>query len=268
MILVSGTKRSGTSVWMHVLATAGLPVIGDRFPEGTQALRAANPDGFFESQLVAGINFQTNPHPTTGAYLAPEATRHHAVKVFIDGLVRSDVAFLDRVLVTVRPWRVFVRSMRRMDALVGADTATRLPPALSWWCSNYAMIRDVAVRGYPVHVVSYDALRRDPVARVGEVLDWLDVPGLAAPSVAAAVVASPDRGEPDGPDDDDALAPGIPPGCRATFDALYAAIDEGREVTDRLIADLNRTDAALREMVLQHQAAISAATTAQFLPGV
>ena len=32
MIIVTGTKRSGTSMWMQILAAAGLPVFGEAFP--------------------------------------------------------------------------------------------------------------------------------------------------------------------------------------------------------------------------------------------
>jgi len=32
VIVVTGTKRSGTSMWMQVLGAAGLPVVGDAFP--------------------------------------------------------------------------------------------------------------------------------------------------------------------------------------------------------------------------------------------
>ena len=32
MLFVTGTKRSGTSMWMQVLRAAGLPVIGTEFP--------------------------------------------------------------------------------------------------------------------------------------------------------------------------------------------------------------------------------------------
>src|SRR5688572_15197157 len=118
MIIVTGTQRSGTSMWMQALIAAGLPAIGDRFPAGWgDRLKAANPNGFFESELLAGINFQTNPHPLTGAYLRPEATRRHAVKVFVPGLVRTDVAFIDRCIATVRAWPAYVVSARRLRAM-------------------------------------------------------------------------------------------------------------------------------------------------------
>ena len=65
MIFVSGTKRSGTSMWMQVLQAAGLPILGKAFPRnwGTGPLRDANPDGFYETLLRNGIYFATNPHP-------------------------------------------------------------------------------------------------------------------------------------------------------------------------------------------------------------
>ena len=46
MIFVSGTKRSGTSMWMQVLQAAGLPILGKAFSRngGTSPLRDANPD--------------------------------------------------------------------------------------------------------------------------------------------------------------------------------------------------------------------------------
>ncbi|MCH9684535.1 MAG: hypothetical protein K0V04_24075, partial [Deltaproteobacteria bacterium] len=171
---------------MHLLVAAGLPFIGDRFAEGWGALlRSANPDGFFESELMAGVYFRTNPHPLTGAYLAPEQTRDHAVKIFVAGLIRTDVAF--RCIAIVRSWREYVVSTRRVLAMqtgVRAD-AGGLPPALEGWCSNYALIRDLAIRGYPMHVVSYDSLLRDPQRVAAEALEWI---GHGDPVAAAAVV--------------------------------------------------------------------------------
>lgn len=267
MIIVTGTKRSGTSLWMHLLVAAGLPHIGERFPAGWgELLRDANPDGFFESELVAGINWRTNPHPLTGAYLAPAATREHAVKVFIPGLVRSDVAFIDRCIATVRSWRDYVMSTRRLAALE-RDQGTRrgdpstLPPALEWWCSNYALIRDLAIRGYPVHVVGYDALLRDPARVVAETLAWI---GLGDPEHATKLVRTSARNDARRPSDAD-LAEGLAPAHLEVFDELYYAIDSERPLSAAFVERLNRTDADLRSAVLEHQASIEGETIADLL---
>ncbi len=263
MIIVSGTKRSGTSMWMHVLVAAGLPYIGDRFPAGwSELLREANPDGFFESELTGGIYYRTNPHPLTGAYLSPHQTRTHAVKVLITGLVRTDVAFIDRCVATVRNWREYVLSARRVQQLQNGDASGLFPPALQWWRENFSLIRDLAIRGYPAHVVSYDALLRDPARVAREVLQWI---GHGDPERAAGVVrpelrtARADRAT------TAELADGIDPRHLAVFDELYAAIDGEKPLTESFVAELNRTDEALRPMVLEHRARLDARTVADIL---
>ncbi|MEZ4380601.1 MAG: hypothetical protein R3A79_04605 [Nannocystaceae bacterium] len=257
MIIVTGTKRSGTSMWMHVLVAAGLPYIGERFPAGWgELLRDANPDGFFESELMIGVNFQTNPHPMTGAYLPPEQTRAHAVKIFIPGLVRTDVAFIDRCVATVRGWRDYVASVRR----VGIDGAV-LPPALEWWCMNFSLIRDLAIRGYPAHVLSYDSFLRDPERVAADVLAWI---GRGDPAQAARVVR-PERAREPIREPDAALADGLDAAHLAVFDELYAAIDAGRPLSQRFIDHLNAVDQALRPQVLERQASADARTVADIL---
>ena len=95
MLIVTGTKRSGTSLWMQILIAAGIPHFGEAFPRDWEnTLKEANKEGFYESMLRAGIYYATNPHPKTGAYFFPEQVEGHCVKVFIPGLVRTDRAFI------------------------------------------------------------------------------------------------------------------------------------------------------------------------------
>ncbi len=250
MIIVTGTRRSGTSMWMHVLVEAGLPYIGERFPSGWgELLCEANPDGFFESELMNGINYRTNPHPLTGAYLSPKATQGHAVKVFAPGLVRSDVAFIDRCIATVRPWRDYVISMRR----VGIDQRD-MPPALDWWTTNFALIRDLAIRGYPAHVLSYESFLRDPERVATEVFGWI---GRGDPAAATRVVRAPPSSRATPPADHE-LADGLDTQHLAVFDELYAHIDEGHPLAGTFIEQLNATDRALRPLVLEYRAGAEA----------
>ena len=268
MIIVTGTKRSGTSMWMQLLVAAGLPFIGDRFPAGWgELLRAANPDGFFESELMGGIYYRTNPHPLTGAYLAPQQTRDHAVKVFIPGLVRTDVAFIDRCVATFRSWREYVRSTRRVLALQEqaevSPGAGALPPALEWWSQSFALLRDLAIRGYPMHVVSYDSLLRDPPKVAAEVLAWV---GRGDPERAAQVVQPGLRtAEPEARATDAELAEGLDAWHLEVFDELYATIDADRPLTESFVQELNRTDEELRPVVLEHRARVDAGTIADIL---
>lgn len=244
MILVTGTMRSGTSMWMQILIAAGLPHLGEAFPVGWgDQLRDANPRGFFESQLVAGVYYATNPQPDSGAYLFPEQTRQHAVKVFVPGLVRTDVAFMDRVIGTVREWRAYCASLDRITAMAGGDRELALfdlplAPALRWWVENFALVRDIATRRYPAHVTTYERLLAAPAKEIAAVMAWIGR-GNARAAADAVVPSLRTRRDPPTPTD-------VSPAHARVFDDLYAHLHEGRDLTPSFIALLNQTDEELR----------------------
>ena len=251
MILVTGTMRSGTSMWMQILIAAGLPHLGEAFPaDWGRSLEAANPRGFFESQLVAGIYHATNPQPETGVYLFPQQTRQHAVKVFVPGLIRSDVAFLDRVIATVREWREFSASIERIARLAGGGTdreaelfgdVVPLSPALRWWVENFALVRDIATRRYPAHVTTYGRLLGDPQREVAAVMKWLG---------AGNARAAADAVEPSLRSIQDVATPtSVSPTHAQIFDDLYGHLHEGSDLSPSFIALLNQTDAELRPRI-------------------
>ena len=165
-------------------------MLGEAFPrDWGETIRDANAEGFYESPLRHGIYYATNPHPRTGAFLPPGETKQMVVKVFAPGLAKSDLAYLDRVVATMRNWREYQASIRRLYAmeyegkLSSAERAgksrevvpqyTYLAPALEWWNDNFTLLRDALIRRYPLHMVSYGAVLRDPASVVGETLAWL-----------------------------------------------------------------------------------------------
>jgi hypothetical protein len=252
MIIVTGTKRAGTSAWMQILAAAGFPVIGERFPSGwREALGAANVDGFFESELVGGIHWRTNPHPVTGRFLFPEQTRRHAVKVFVPGLVRSDLAFIDRVIATMRHPAEYVASITRLRELARPDAnALELDPALEWWCENFALVRDLSTRRYAVHVTSYDRLLRDPRGTIAAVLAWLDDGDLDR-----AVLAVEPTNRTQGPDERaDDLGAGLDMDDQHTMVELWAHVDGERPLSPEFVERMNALDRRLRPRVLELEA--------------
>lgn len=194
MIVVSGTKRSGTSMWMQVLRQAGLASLGEAFPRGwDRRIADANPRGFFESDYRNGIYYRTNPHPETGHYLASEHLREVAIKVFAHGVVKTERAYLDRLLICVRPWRAYATSLQRLRDLEAASArepeAKRsrepsLPPPLGWWDEHLALLRDVHARHLDARWVGYDQVLAEPGRIVPEVISWLGA-GDAARAVAA-----------------------------------------------------------------------------------
>ena len=119
MILVTGTKRSGTSMWMQILTASGFPYIGKQFMTVWEdSIKDANSKGFYESPLRKGVYFATNPNPKTGDYIHPAQCKSHVLKVFIPGLVRTDYSYIGRVVATIRPWREYCSSIRRLYAFL------------------------------------------------------------------------------------------------------------------------------------------------------
>ncbi len=261
MILVTGTKRSGTSMWMQILKAAGFPVIGEAFMgHWEQSIKNANPHGFYESSLRRGIYYATNPNPETGAYILPEASRDHVVKVFIPGVIRTDRAFIDKVIITVRSWRAYSESIQHLYALEdewlaqqGPDEKGRdrlelararrgkLPPAAEWWFETFELIRDLITRRYPVRFVSYERLLLEPQTTISPILDWL---GRGDHQAACAAV-QPDlrHHHPDIEADDG----GVEQECIEVFDQLVATIHDDKPMDATLLQALNATQARMDE---------------------
>lgn len=257
MIIVTGTKRSGTSMWMRVLQAAGLPLIGDAFPgKWGETIRDANPGGFYESLLRRGIYFATNPHPRTGAYLFPDDTRGYAVKVFIPGLIRSDRAYIDKVIATMRPWREYVTSLERLydmehearEKLAGKSLPKppRLPSALEWWAENYSLLSDLLTRRYPVHMVAYDSVLARPHEIIPEAIGWL---GIGDPEAAAKVVDEKSRTQEARPDE--LPDPSIEPRDAAVFDAYYERVRDRQPIDVELIDELNAANERLAPRIAE-----------------
>jgi hypothetical protein len=270
VIFVSGTKRSGTSMWMQVLRAAGIPVLGEAFPRnwGKVPLRDANPDGFYESILRQGVYFGTNPHPVTGKYFMPEDVAGYAVKVFIPGVIRSERAFITHLVANVRSWRAYESSLTRLYALEdkgrpsrpdqpeqpeqsdkGPAEVVRFPAALEWWMENFAMVRDISLRKLPFRLQTYDDVLARPGPIVASVLEWIGHGDIEA---AVAAVKPENRTQVDSGESES-----VEPELAKVFDDLYAAIAEGKGFSAPLLRTLNETNQSLlsRLTALQHEVA-------------
>lgn len=260
MILVTGTKRSGTSLWMQILAAAGFPHLGDAFPgPWERSIRDANPNGFYESRFRQGLFYATNPDPRTGEFLFPQAVERHVVKVFVPGLVRTDYAYIGRVVATMRHWRSYGPSLSRLYALedeylaahpqegkTGEETVawarahrSTLPPPVEWFLENYDLVRDVATRRYAVNLCTYEALLADPERVVTKVLGWLG--GGEVQAALGVIEPKLHRTVPDASD------PGLDPKVVEVFDELHAAIHETQRLSPALLERLNLTWQRLEE---------------------
>ncbi len=264
MIVVTGTKRSGTSMWMQLLTAAGFPPIGNAFPRNWEkTIKGANPAGFWESQLRSGIYYKTNPDPKTGTYLFPEDTRRHAVKVFIPGLIRTDRAFIGKVVATVRPWRQYVRSLGRLYAMEReAQREARkkkesdlpdpvvLSPVIEWWVENFSLFSDIVTRRYPFYMVAYESVLEDPNKTLRGIFDWLgDGDVEAAIKQVEPALRTQDDGADNAADDSPNEEDDIEPEVVEVFDALYEVVRNQEPLQQAFVDRLNEANQRLSKRI-------------------
>lgn len=268
-------------MWMQILRSAGIPVLGSAFPRNwdKSSLKDANPDGFYESILRQGIYFRTNPHPTTGAYFMPEHVKGYAVKVFVPGVVRSERAYIDLVVANVRKWREYEASINRLYALEERDRKAKnpdapspfhFPPAYEWWMENFALMRDISLRGYAYQLQTYDEVVHDPARVIPEVLGRMNVTDADIEAAIAAV-------KPDNRTQNEEVAPleseSVPDDLSAMFDELYEVVRDRRPVAGDFLQRLNATNrrllpklTELQTQVMQSMARIQRTTGAKATP--
>ena len=248
-------------MWMQLLQAAGFPPIGNAFPrDWEKTIKDANPAGFYESELRQGIYYATNPHPKKGVYLFPEQTRRHAVKVFIPGLIRTDRAFIDNVIATVRPWRQYVRSLTRLyeiereakkgqreKADVDSPDPIYVPPVLEWWMENFSLVSDIVTRRYPFYMLAYESVLADPNRTLSEVLGWL---GEGDVEAAVAQVEPTLRTQGVGSEGDtDTAAVEIEDSVIKVFDELYEVVREKQPLQQSFVDRLNETNQQLSDRI-------------------
>ena len=279
MIIVTGTKRSGTSMWMQILKAAGYPIVGEPFPrDWAHTIRAGNRRGFYESPLRRGIYFATNPDPRTNQYLCPVATQNVAVKVFVPGLLRTDPSFVHRVIATVRPWREYKNSverlyrmehqnreaLRRARGLVPREAGEprMIAPALAWWNENYGLLRDAMLRRYPLHLVSYAQVLSEPYRRVAAALAFVgagDVTRAAAQVCRELQTQHADRVDGcSGSAAQQLGGAGFDHDAMAVADELYERIHGSVRLDQAFLTRMDRTHYRLMPVIRSEQARVQA----------
>jgi hypothetical protein len=183
MVIVSGTQRSGTSMWMQILLAGGFQVVGKQFTSSWEKhFRSANPSGFYESVFRRGMKEK-----------APQFDSMAAVKIFPPGLALTPRDRINYVIATMRDVREFVSSKRRfwrMEDEANANRAQRFDnppsthtpiqprprqnPAFEWWHQNVVLLHDSLTRHYPIRWVAYDTTLVAPVDTVQKVFTWLN----------------------------------------------------------------------------------------------
>ncbi len=239
MIVVTGCRRSGTSLWMQILSEAGLPIVGEAFAPELEPLADANPNGFYESEHRYGVVGEA------------DALRGQVLKMFAPGLLEVDEDELERVLFCLRPWRAHVASTTAFEVLeaeaLGEEIPQSMPPALEWWFENYCLLGDFAERDYPMMMVAYDLVLEKPLETIQRALVFLDQDeGLAEHAVQ---VVDPSLRHADASTE---VEVDLPDEVLATFDAFYDRVRNRDAFDDAFVDRLSATHEAVMPLIEPH----------------
>ena len=157
MIIVSGTKRTGTSLMMQMLQSAGFNVLGEKFPEKWDGKNnVKNPEGFYESKFIDDGVTNTN---------CPLAAQDHiqsAVKVFCPGVPNTDSRYIHKVVLMVRDWKEQVQSWKELTEMNTGKKTLQYPDGYEYFFSYYDFIKDLNNRRYNTIVIDYNDLLKNP----------------------------------------------------------------------------------------------------------
>jgi len=233
---------------MQILEKGGFQILGKKFPAHWKGLiDKANPRGFYESTLVQGINYHTNPDPRSGAWIPPQKVTNIGVKIFADGLVKTDYAYITRVIYSIRRWQECEASQKRIDEIKDghselADTdpnrlrAARLPAGFTWWKANFSLVKDMQTRRYPAAVFSYAGLLKEPEKTISAAFEWIgngDVTG-AVTAVERSLQTQ-----------KEITLPGVEHSYGEVFDELYDSLCRTQQITPAFFRKLVETDSRI-----------------------
>ena len=162
------------------------------------------PDAFAE-----GIYFRTNPR-ADGTYVFPEPHRASLLAMSPEGLVRSDPAYLDRVLLGVGDWR-------------------RAESTAQWLRAIHTVLVDASTRGLPLWTLSVDRPKGEGLG------EWLEPLGVSLPVPLSLAIPPPIRGS----------APGEKKAASELLDPLHEVLATRGELSEELATRLD--DAVQRQ---------------------
>lgn len=182
--IVTGSKRSGTSMMMYILKEAGIPVGGFKFPmrinsenedtiidagrefsafendESYATLRSFNTNGYWEYPSVCGKGIQHKHKTYDGS----------VVKVFNEGLLLSEESLVGKVMFMMRnPKKVLHSSIKigklKNDPVLIDLQAIRMKKL---WAETFRWLK-----GKDFRIIIYEELLLDPSHSIKEVIEWI-----------------------------------------------------------------------------------------------
>jgi len=106
MNVVTGLRRSGTSLLMYALKEAGFDIVGSKYEDVGPSTKEGNPNGYWE---VKGV--------TSEGGLVEDLGKGEVVKVMFEALPLSKPELIDKTIVIFREPRCVLQSVMNYDVI-------------------------------------------------------------------------------------------------------------------------------------------------------
>lgn len=169
MKIVSGLRRSGTSLMMHAIQQAGLKIAGEDFEDNS--IIDGNPNGYWEIPEITikkGLTEETKNLIASG----------EVIKVMFECLFLSDPSLIDEVVVTIREPKDIIASFLIHNYIKHIDLLI-----LNFCLDVIDSIEFLENNNKKYIVVSYEDVLENPQEEMKKVCDFIGGDYLKASSV-------------------------------------------------------------------------------------
>lgn len=155
---------------MAMANEAGFNIVGDKYPLDWEDKRTEKGDGQNQSDIGfwEDMNIVDAGANNTNITVPPDALKQHFTKIFTVGLPKTDFAYIDKMILTVRePWshlqswrKLFIFNVKDSEGVDIDDL--RYPYGTEYVFKYNLFVQDYLKRKYPTLIVDFDDMLANP----------------------------------------------------------------------------------------------------------
>ena len=158
---------------MSMMNEAGFPVLGSKFPLNWEEKRTEKnkdlefPQNPSETGFWEDMNIVDNGCNNVTMNINPENLKDHAAKIFFSGMIKTDLAYIDKVILCIRDCKSYTSSWEKVLSFNLKENNKKTekypyPIGTEFVCKYSILLKDYVKRKYKMIVIDYDQMLNDP----------------------------------------------------------------------------------------------------------
>lgn len=174
--LVTGLRRSGTSLMMFALRQAGIPIIGVKYANDVdRKIKNGNPNGYWEWEAVCtetGITRELKDLGENG----------DLIKVMFECLFKSNPILVDKIIVMMREPKKVLSSIISHNQIIGDNKELLIIKQLLDTIESFEFLR---YHNLKYKIIFYEDIITNPKKQFKDICNFLN---KGNPKIAASIV--------------------------------------------------------------------------------